>query len=130
MNAERLAIAILACLAAGMTSAQGLPDPTRPPVVLDTAPAVATQTKTGVQSIVRRQGAKSAAVINGQLVELGGRVGDARLVEIGEDSVVLQTGFGRETLHLTPGIGKKPVTTESGGAKRQRVRRAKEEAKP
>lgn len=121
MNAERLALTILASLAATSVSAQGMPDPTRPPAIIDAAPAAASQTRNGVQSIVRRRGANPAAVINGQLVELGGRIGGARLVEIGEDSVVLQGEFGRETLQLTPGIAKQPVKPQ---------RRGRKEAKP
>ncbi|MBI4996903.1 MAG: MSHA biogenesis protein MshK [Rhodocyclales bacterium] len=104
MNAKRSVLLLLAL--AGTVHAQGLPDPTRPPVLLEGEPA-ATAAPSGLQSIIRRDKGKSAAVINGQYVELGGKVGDARLERIGEDFVVLRSASGRETMYLTPGIGKK-----------------------
>lgn len=113
---------IIACglaLLAVMTvaQAQGLPDPTRPPPAVEALPdatgelAVPTLT---VQTIIRRQGARPAAVINGEYVELGGRVGDARVVRISENSVVLMNDGTRETLELTPGIEWKAAKTPGG----------------
>jgi len=62
-----------------------------------------------LQSIIRRENGKSGAVINGIYVEPGGKVGDATLMQINEDSVELRSPSGRETMYLTPGIGKKKV---------------------
>lgn len=112
MNAKRLPLMLLAL--AGWAHAQGLPDPTRPPVsVLDGGAAGAGQPaeppQSGLHSIIHRQGGKSAAVINGRYVELGGKLGDATLTRINEDSVELRSASGRETMYLTPGIGKKKV---------------------
>lgn len=125
MNMKPHSFAVTAMLLAGLVSAQGLPDPTRPPaIVLDAASAGTNQpaapAPSGLQSIVRRQGGKSAAVINGAYVELGGRVGDATLERVGEDSVDLRSASGRETLYLTPGVGKKIAPTDSSVAKRPR----------
>lgn len=95
-----------------LAAAQDLPDPTRPPPlpaageVSPGAPAAAP----GLQMILRRPGRKPAAVINGEYVELGGRISGSRLVRIGDDSVVLEGPSGRETLALTPGIAKEPAT--------------------
>lgn len=105
--------------------AQTSADPTRPPAGFEsgaTSSAVpAPPANAGLQTIVRRTNGRPAAIINGRLVELGGRIGDARLVKVGEDSVVLQTPAGRETLRLTPGIEKQPANTQ---------RRGRKEAKP
>lgn len=111
--ARRL-ITILLLLAPCATLAQ-LADPTRP--AIDTgsaAPAgiTATTTMAGLQSIIQRKSGKPAALINGVVVELGGKVGEARLVKIGEDFVVLRGSMGNETLRLTPGIEKKAVRKE------------------
>jgi MSHA biogenesis protein MshK len=106
MNAKRLPIMLL--VLAGWAHAQGLPDPTRPPVLVE-GEATATPAPSGLQSIIHRKGGKSAAVINGRYVELGGKVGDATLTRINEDSVELRSASGRETMYLTPGIGKKKV---------------------
>lgn len=106
MNARL--VTLFATLCAGAALAEGLPDPTRPPIGIETdAAAVAAPAASGLQSIIHRPGGKSAAVINGRYVEQGGRVGDATLVRIGEDFVELRSATGRETLYLTPGIGKK-----------------------
>lgn len=118
------------CLACGLATAEDLPDPTRPPASLEAEnsqqnPVAA---PSGLQSIIRRQGAKSGAVINGVYVELGGKVGEATLERIGEDSVDLRSATGRETMYLTPGVGKKVVPTESNVAKRPRGKL--EKAKP
>ncbi len=91
-------------------AAQGdLPDPTRPPA--DVAPAplageVAAQTGGGLQSVILHKDRRPAALINGQVVELGGMLGDTRLVLVEEDAVVLLGPQGRETLRLMPAVEK------------------------
>lgn len=105
MKSCRLLGFCLFVLAAGSGQAQDLPDPTRPPTAFDAGPA-APAAATGLQSIIRRQGGKPAAVINGTYVEQDGRIGTARLVAVGEDSVILEGDGGREVLYLTPGIEK------------------------
>lgn len=107
MNKKRIATLMLLGTLAGLATAQGLPDPTRPPAILEGEPAAAATAPSGLQSIIRRDKGKSAAVINGVYVEQGGKVGDATLTRIGEDFVELRSPSGRETMYLTPGIGKK-----------------------
>lgn len=107
--AGRLMLFLSLCCAWAL--AQGA-DPTRPP--LDTNPTAASGAATaeagsGLQSIIRRKAGRPAALIDGALVELGGKVGEARLIRIGEDFVVLRGPQGVETLYLTPGIEKKAV---------------------
>ncbi len=104
---------MIACglaLLAAMTvaQAQGLPDPTRPPAAVieavpDATGELAVPALT-VQTIIQRQGARPAAVINGEYVELGGRVGDARVVRITDAAVTLRTDGTQEIITLTPGI--------------------------
>lgn len=87
-----------------------LADPTKPPVAVSAptpdAPNAAAAS-TGLQSIILRKSGKPAALINGEVVELGGKLGEARLVRITEDSVVLKGPEGEETLRLTPAAVKK-----------------------
>lgn len=115
--ARNLLIPIIA-LAATPAWSQGLADPTRPPAALAADPGPAAPAA-GLQFIIRRQGMKPVAVINGSRVELGGRVGDARLIAVNEDSVVLQSDTGRELLRLTPGVEKKPAQPQEIAADRQ-----------
>lgn len=118
-------------LVAAMTSvrAQPLADPTKPPPGVDQpaeAPGeVAAPAATGLQTIIRRQGTKPAAVINGEYVVLGGRVGEARVVRIGEDSVTLKSATGTETLKLAPGVDKAPAAPQGG----ERTKKAGESRK-
>ncbi len=94
---------------AGAAHAQ-LTDPTRPPAALggvgDPAGAAVFESS-GLQSVILRKGGKPAALINGNIVELGGKVGEARLIRVNEDSVVLRGPQGDETLRLIPAAEKK-----------------------
>lgn len=94
---------------AGAAHAQ-LADPTRPPAAIGGAgePAGAAAFEaSGLQSVILRKTGKPAALINGNVVELGGKVGEARLIRISEDAVVLRGPQGDETLRLMPAAEKK-----------------------
>lgn len=120
-SASALALAaLLSGLMFGNASGQALRDPTRPPGSAESGPGEA---DSGLQSIVRRQGEKPRALINGELVSLGGKVGGVdgtqRLVAINEDSVVLLDASGhRETLQLTPGVNKTPVNSKPSASRK------------
>ena len=80
--------------------AQTLDDPTKPPAELSARPGgVANPLESIIISPTRR-----AAIINGQMVELGGEAGDVRLIEVNESGVVLQGAKGREVLTLFPNV--------------------------
>lgn len=123
-------IALTILLAAGAALAReddSLPDPTRPPAAVtkaieeaarETAPSPVV-----LQSIIRRAGARPAAIIGGERVELGGEYAGARLVKIAEQEVVLEGPGGRETLRLTPAVEKKPVAVPAAPRRVQRTMR-------
>lgn len=100
-----------------------LPDPTKPAV--DTTPlstagaggasasmAAASGTGAAGSQAMAKEGLQSviisaqhrAAVINGVTVELGQKVGDAKLIEVREKSVVLQGPQGKRVMELFPGV--------------------------
>jgi len=87
--------------------AEELADPTRPPLSVsapvDEAVPVEVKTEPGLQSIIIAKNHR-AAIIDGQLIELGGRVGDARLIEVNAMNVVLKTRKGRQVLMLFPDV--------------------------
>ncbi|HXU92166.1 MAG TPA: hypothetical protein VFP33_00770 [Gallionella sp.] len=97
-----LALALPAC-----ALAEDLPDPTRPPAAIMAPSAAGTGAEegasTGLQSVII-SGHRRAAIIDGQTVELGGKHGDARLIEVNEGSVVLQGPQGRQVLKLFPSV--------------------------
>jgi len=91
-------------------------DPTRPAIDAsagaDLSAESAMTTSSGLQSVILRKSGKPAALINGVVVELGGKVGEARLVKVGEEHVVLRGPLGDETLRLMPAAEKKTVKME------------------
>lgn len=98
-------------IGAGPALAQ-LPDPTRPadiPAAPVLGPGTAPSTASGIQTVILRPGGKSVAVVNGQHLEVGARVGDKRVVKISESEVVFKGPSGREVIKLTPDIEKTPV---------------------
>lgn len=117
-------------LAAGLgavampSAAQGMTDPTQPPASLAASgPGEVVVAPSGLQTIIRRNGATPGAIISGHYVELGGMVGEAKLVKVGEDRVELRGPAGREVMFLTPAVEKKmPVSAgQSGGHKGARA---------
>jgi hypothetical protein len=71
-----------------------------------------------VQTVILRRAGKSAAVINGQYVEVGGKLGDKRVLKISESEVVLMGGAGREVLRVTPAIEKVPARKQAASRRR------------
>lgn len=104
-----LAVALL-CMAQA-AAADTLPDPTRPSIDLgssgaggagEVAPVEAAPP--GLQSVIISPQYR-AAIINGETVVLGGKSGDSRLVEVRENSVVLENARGRRVMELFPKVG-------------------------
>lgn len=101
----------VALLFAALPVLAQVPDPTRPPAQMMTPDmgAGAAPAESGMQTVIVRRKGKSGAVINGQYVQVGSKVGDKRVVRISESEVVLKGEGGREVIRLTPSIEKKPV---------------------
>lgn len=102
-------IAALSALAL-IAAAEVLPDPTRPPEAALAAPADAASAPSDalqLQSVLIGHGRTPAAVINGELVLLGGKVRDARLVRLTEHSAVLKGPQGTTTLALLPALARR-----------------------
>jgi hypothetical protein len=102
------AIALLTAVMQAMAAGE-LIDPTRPPEGLaamagaGTVSAGAATAARGLQMVVISK-TRQAAVIDGRTIELGGKYGDARLIEVNENGVVLQAKHGRKTVMLFPRI--------------------------
>lgn len=97
------------CLLPFAAQAEALRDPTRPPAVLSAAQDGATEVVASgplLQSVLVSAGRRSA-IISGQNVQVGDRIGDARVVEINENEVVLRTGGGLQRLKLFPAVEKR-----------------------
>ncbi|MEG1055404.1 MAG: MSHA biogenesis protein MshK [Janthinobacterium sp.] len=97
-------------LALGLASpgaqAQALDDPTRPPAALwapaSAAPVVAARPQLQSVLISNQPGGRRLAVIDGQTVKVGSKVGDAVVTEIHDTAVLLRRGKSLETFKLYP----------------------------
>ena len=94
-------------------------DPTRPPVGFEeeggTAPSAEAGGGPTLQSVVISPTHK-AAIISGVMVRLGEKYGDAVLVKVAENEVVLRNGSENQVLKLYPGLEKRaPGSTAKGG---------------
>jgi len=116
-----MAIPLISLLAMALLSSSALADeadPTRPPAayLVNSSQVGGTPVEAvppgRLTSIVlpKRGGGQARAVIDGQLVRRGEKVGDSTLVRISETEVLLEGPGGKETLYLTPAVTKKPVT--------------------
>lgn len=96
----------LASCGVQLVQAQEFSDPTRPPAAL-WAPAASeaaprAPARPQLQSVLVSNGGRRVAVIDGQVVRQGGKVGAAVVVEIRDTAVVLRRGKSLETLKLYP----------------------------
>ena len=83
-------------------------DPTRPPASFGSSEPDAGGGGIMLQSVLISPSQK-AAIINGVLVPLGGKYGDAVLVEVSEKEAVLRSGGIRQVLKLHPGVDMKQI---------------------
>lgn len=113
--ADRLMRALPALLALALPLAAGaqIADPTRPPVgVAETADEAAVAAGPVLQSVLIPKNGRPLAVIDGQQVRLGERLGERRLVRLSEREAVLDGPLGIERLQLTPGVEKTNVVAK------------------
>jgi hypothetical protein len=89
--------------------AENLPDPTRPPISLDSSATVIVQPIGPALQAIRTSNGRRSATISGHEVTSGSKVGEAVVMRIDEDRVVLRGPGGIETLKLFPDVEKRPV---------------------
>ena len=106
-----LCAAVLLSALSGVSMAQAMRDPTRPPPqFLD--PAYETQEATppdsGLQTI-KRTGKRYLALLNGEWIKPGDKAGEAVVVKIEENAVVLSYPDGRrEMIGMYPDVELRP----------------------
>lgn len=98
-----------------------LADPTRPPNGFsDGALADGDDGGLRLQSILKPQGGKPTAIISGQVVRVGERIGEARLLRLTETEAVLRGPKGVERLFLTPDVQKSSAAPKATAMNRQK----------
>jgi MSHA biogenesis protein MshK len=141
-EARRLALIAAMLLFSVAVSAQKLViDPTRPPVGFGSGAA---DTESDTAGGIRLQSVmisptQSTAIINGVMVRLGEKYGDAVLVRVAESEVVLRSGDAQQVLKIHPGVEKREITpvalaapaaVKSAPRKAKATSKAKAKAKP
>lgn len=89
---------------------ENLPDPTRPPAYAASDAADGTTNGAGEQrltSVLLPKDRRPLAIIGGQIVHIGSKVGEAELVSIAENGALLAGPEGKIWLSLTPAAHKK-----------------------
>ncbi len=121
----------LVCMAVASTAvAQALRDPTRPPAgsAKGTAGKIA-QSGWILQSVLISP-ERRCAIINGEVVQLGGSIAGAELVAVAEGRVTLRTQEGLRIVHLFPDVARLSAAYASPGtAKRMQAPEAEKKPK-
>jgi MSHA biogenesis protein MshK len=104
----RKAVFLLLCSLPVAAWAQVLSDPTRPPLEIGDGSVSTVQhaapAARGLLSVII-SAERCAAIIDGKTIRLGDKYGDAVLVEINAQGVVLRQAQARRTMALFPGVG-------------------------
>ncbi len=102
---------------ASPVAAEVLLDPTRPPAFIGEKPeqgndkaSIAPELQSVLISPARR-----VAIINGQTVQLGEKYGEARVVKITENEVILRNGRDTQVLKLFPHVEKRLASSRANG---------------
>jgi MSHA biogenesis protein MshK len=119
MRAARVRAALCAAglvLAALAGRSAAVDDPTRPPSGLRAGGGQRMGSGDGLvlQTVIIAPGNRSA-IISGEHVVLGGKIGNARLVKVNEAAVVLLIGSTQRRLELYPGVHKRPAARDGAG---------------
>lgn len=91
-------------------------DPTRPPAAWLSLPGSSGDAAADpfrLQSVLWPQQGKPVAIIGGQVVQVGGKVGGATLVKLSEHDAVLRGADGVTRLYLTPDVEKQMIVAPS-----------------
>lgn len=111
----------MVCMALASTAvAQALRDPTRPPGASAKGGAAKTERLGWILQSVLISPERRYAIINDEVVAMGGSIAGAELVAIAEERVTLRTREGLRVLHLFPDVARLGATADAsrGTAKR------------
>jgi MSHA biogenesis protein MshK len=112
------------CAGAAPACAQGIADPTRPPAsLLSPQAGDAGGPALPVLHSIKITATERIAIIGGETVRQGGKFGDARVIRITENEVVLRSAAGTETLRLYPDVDIKPVVNEPAVSKKPGIKK-------
>ncbi|MEO1767306.1 hypothetical protein [Thiobacter aerophilum] len=108
-------------LVAVPAGAADLPDPTRPALAPEGAPAGSLPTAFNPRvQMIRLAPGRASALVDGREVTVGSRLGEQRVVRITEGEVVLKGPEGTEVLKLFAEVDKRPVAGKAAPVARKK----------
>jgi len=116
MRYDSVLIAGVCMAVASTVYAQTLRDPTRPAMVANSKGVAARAEQSGwiLQSVLISP-ERRYAIINGEVVPVGGAIAGAELVAIAPERVTLRTPEGLRVLHLFPDVTRLGAAAVGGG---------------
>jgi hypothetical protein len=100
----------------GTAWSQGMSDPTKPAAGFSAGEPEASESGGMVLQSVMISSAGRAAIINGAVVKLGQKYGDAVLTRVAENEVVLKSGDIIHVLKMYPGVEKRDIAPPAAKA--------------
>lgn len=114
--------ALICAVTASTGAAQALRDPTRPPAESARGAAGKIEQSGWILQSVLISPERRYAIINGEVVPLGGSIAGAELVAVAEERVTLRTREGLRVVHLFPDVTRLSAADASpGSAKRMQA---------
>ena len=129
MRRTSILLAVVCMAAASTAVAQALRDPTRPPAASAKRMAGKTEQSGWILQSVLISPERRYAIINGEVVPVGGSVAGAELVAIAEERVTLRTPEGLRVVHLFPDVTRLGAAESNGAAKRMTASEAEKDTK-
>lgn len=108
-------LAAVACVVAHAAWAAPFADPTRPPARVQAGPEGGGAQGPRLESVLIAPD-RRIAVINGQQVVVGARIGGGEVVRISESEVVIRGAEGERTLKLVPDMRRPAEALKKGTA--------------
>ena len=104
--------------------AEVLPDPTRPPASMENPTAPSAVPTGPVVQVIRTVRGQRSALISGQQVVPGSKLGETVVTRIEEDRVELRGPEGTQILRLFPDVEKRPIVAvlPTAQAKKHKVK--------
>jgi MSHA biogenesis protein MshK len=115
MRRTSVMLAVLCMAVASTAVAQALRDPTRPPGASAMGGAVKTEHSEWILQSVLISPERRYAIINGEVVALGGSIAGAELVAVAAERVTLRTREGLRVVHLFPDVTRLGAAEASTG---------------
>ncbi len=132
LRRHTLVLAALVCaVTASMAASQTLRDPTRPPAMSAKGAAGKIEPSGWILQSVLISPERRYAIINGEVVPIGGSIAGAELVAVSAERVTLRTRDGLRVVHLFPDVTRLGVANASpGSTKRMQVPQAEKIRRP